>query len=137
MTTLPPLRARTEDIQTLMDRFFARFFQQRQEKVPVIPSPIRAAFERYAWPVNIRELENACERLAVTLNADVPAAWRWVDGAMGGDADGVFALLAQKPEPETAPQVKCETENVSLDEQLDRLENDRSTGWVRLAVDVI
>lgn len=64
--TLPPLRERREDIPALMDHFLARFFGARGQRVPSMAPEIREAFVRYSWPGNIRELENACERIAQT-----------------------------------------------------------------------
>jgi transcriptional regulator with GAF, ATPase, and Fis domain len=63
---LPPLRERAEDIPVLMEAFIARHFRRRGEDPPVISDAVRQAFLRYAWPGNVRQLENACERIAQT-----------------------------------------------------------------------
>jgi DNA-binding NtrC family response regulator len=63
---LPPLRERPEDIPVLMDHFVRRFFRRRNEDVPPISDAVMQAFTRYNLPGNVRELENACERIAQT-----------------------------------------------------------------------
>ena len=57
--TLPPLRNRPEDIPLLADFFLAR--HAREAKRPHLRLSANAldAIARYAWPGNIRELENA------------------------------------------------------------------------------
>jgi DNA-binding NtrC family response regulator len=66
---LPPLRARREDIRDLAEHFLARFAaaygRPRQRLTPAAV----ALLESYAWPGNIRELENLVERLAVVSDA--------------------------------------------------------------------
>jgi transcriptional regulator with PAS, ATPase and Fis domain len=63
--TVPPLRDRREDIPLLIDHFLrknARGQRARQKKL------LKGCFDRileYAWPGNIRELENEIERLVV------------------------------------------------------------------------
>jgi DNA-binding NtrC family response regulator len=64
--TLPPLREHREDVPVLMEHFFERYFRRRNEDVPQISDAVKQAFMRYSWPGNIRELENACERIAQT-----------------------------------------------------------------------
>jgi len=60
--TLPPLRERREDITLLAEHFVslgaARY---RKPALPIEPATL-AWFECYAWPGNIRELENLIQR---------------------------------------------------------------------------
>jgi transcriptional regulator with GAF, ATPase, and Fis domain len=63
---LPPLRERREDIPALMQHFLQRYFRQRGEDRPPISKGVTEAFMRYAWPGNVRGLENMCERMAQT-----------------------------------------------------------------------
>ncbi len=65
--TLPPLRERREDIPLLV-RYFVQEHARRLGKViETIPTEAMTALTRYAWPGNIRELENFIER-AVLLS---------------------------------------------------------------------
>jgi two-component system response regulator PilR (NtrC family) len=63
---LPPLRERSEDIPLLADHFLAKFREQMGKKIAAISHEAMALMRRYAWPGNIRELENTIER-AVAL----------------------------------------------------------------------
>ena len=63
---LPPLRERGEDIEPLMDYFLARAFVKRGQPPPAVTTAVKQAFASYPWPGNIRELENACERVGQT-----------------------------------------------------------------------
>jgi two-component system, NtrC family, response regulator PilR len=63
---LPPLRERVEDIPLLADHFVVRFATQMGKTVHSISGTALACLKAYAWPGNIRELENAIER-AVAL----------------------------------------------------------------------
>ena len=63
---LPPLRERPDDIPLLADHFTARFAAQMGKPVGSVSGAAMACLQAYAWPGNIRELENAIER-AVAL----------------------------------------------------------------------
>jgi DNA-binding NtrC family response regulator len=61
--TLPPLRARREDIPALVEYFVRQVCAQNGWKpAPFTPEAVEALRE-YPWPGNIRELRNAVERL--------------------------------------------------------------------------
>ena len=63
---LPSLRERAEDVPLLAEHFVARFAEQMGKSITGISGAAVAALKAYAWPGNIRELENAIER-AVAL----------------------------------------------------------------------
>jgi formate hydrogenlyase transcriptional activator len=67
--TLPPLRARCEDIPELVTHFVERFCRQMDKQIDHIPEETMAALCSYQWPGNIRELQNLIER-AVILSDD-------------------------------------------------------------------
>ncbi|GMV49006.1 MAG: Formate hydrogenlyase transcriptional activator [Nitrospirae bacterium] len=63
--TMPPLRDRREDIPMLV-RYFTQHYAARMKKpIESIPAPTLEALSRYAWPGNIRELENLIERAVI------------------------------------------------------------------------
>jgi transcriptional regulator with GAF, ATPase, and Fis domain len=66
---LPALRERQEDIPALVTHFVNLFSHRMGKRVDDIPSETMAAFQRYSWPGNIRELQNLVER-AVILSRD-------------------------------------------------------------------
>src|SRR6266576_578858 len=68
--TMPPLRARKEDIALLASYFTAKYAQECKRSVTGITPEARALLQTYDWPGNIRELENAIERAVVLGSAD-------------------------------------------------------------------
>ena len=65
---IPPLRERVDEIRHLAETFARQICRDLGRAPPVIPPPILALLEAYAWPGNIRELKNVVER-AVLLSA--------------------------------------------------------------------
>lgn len=61
---VPPLRARGEDIQRLAEFFLTRFNARQQRRIKGFSDAALAALQRYAFPGNVRELQNAVERAA-------------------------------------------------------------------------
>jgi DNA-binding NtrC family response regulator len=59
---LPPLRERLGDIPLLAAHFLRRFAEENQKSVHTIDDTAMTVLQSYAWPGNIRELENVVER---------------------------------------------------------------------------
>jgi two-component system, NtrC family, response regulator AtoC len=68
---LPPLRQRRADIELLLQHFLKKYAKKYQRPARPMPEELRAAFVRYEWPGNIRELENAVKRYIVLQDIDV------------------------------------------------------------------
>jgi len=62
---MPPLRARQEDIPTLVRYFVQKYARRMNRAVETIPSETLDQLLRYSWPGNIRELENLIERAVI------------------------------------------------------------------------
>lgn len=62
---LPPLRERPGDIPALTQHFFVKFRLKYGRADLVLPSKIIDLFEQYNWPGNIRQLQNAMERVVL------------------------------------------------------------------------
>ncbi|MCA9317950.1 MAG: sigma-54-dependent Fis family transcriptional regulator, partial [Planctomycetes bacterium] len=60
--SLPPLRARGDDVLLLVDHFLRRFARSYGRPRPVVDAESRRQALAYSWPGNIRELENAVHR---------------------------------------------------------------------------
>ena len=64
--SLPPLRERIDDLPQLIHHFMEKFSQELGKDVRELEPEVLPALEAYAFPGNVRELENIVER-AVTL----------------------------------------------------------------------
>jgi two-component system response regulator AtoC len=63
--TVPPLRDRKEQILPL-SQYYLNFYQNKYGKdVPSFSPKVIHAFNEYAWPGNIRELENMIKRVVL------------------------------------------------------------------------
>jgi len=76
---LPPLRQRKGDIPLLVNHFLARYAVENDKAVGEISKEALELLTRYAYPGNVRELQNIVERAvvmargAVVTCADLPA----------------------------------------------------------------
>ena len=68
--TIPPLRARREDIPHLLRHFLARFCAEENRAVTGISGEAMALLSQLDWPGNIRQLENAVYRAVVMSEGD-------------------------------------------------------------------
>ncbi len=62
---LPPLRDRPADIPQLVEGFLFRFNGLGPREIRHVHPTVTKALRRYAWPGNIRELENLVERACI------------------------------------------------------------------------
>ena len=69
--TIPPLRARREDIPVLFDHFLTRYCDEHGVPVLTLAPDARNAILAYEWPGNVRQLKNVVERLVVRRRQSV------------------------------------------------------------------
>jgi formate hydrogenlyase transcriptional activator len=62
---VPPLRERRSDIPQLVMFFLSRFSKKLGKQIEAVPQGIMDLLTAYAWPGNIRELQNLIERAVV------------------------------------------------------------------------
>jgi formate hydrogenlyase transcriptional activator len=62
---VPPLRERPEDIPLLVRHFAQQFARRMRKPIETIPAETMQTLVRYAWPGNIRELQNVIERAVI------------------------------------------------------------------------
>ena len=65
-----PLRERIEDIETLAEKILWRFAAAYHRKVHRFSDTAIAAMRAYAWPGNIRELQNVIERAVILSSTE-------------------------------------------------------------------
>jgi DNA-binding NtrC family response regulator len=68
---LPPLRERAEDIPYFIEEFLKRMNRLNTNEIHDIHPRVIDAFKNYAWPGNIRELENLMERACILETSSV------------------------------------------------------------------
>jgi formate hydrogenlyase transcriptional activator len=68
---LPPLRARREDIGTLVEYFLKIHACRMRKNIPSVDERTMELFESYDWPGNIRELQNIVERSVIATGGEI------------------------------------------------------------------
>jgi PAS domain S-box-containing protein len=75
---MPPLRERKEDIPKLVEYFIHRFARKAGKSFHAVDKKSLELLQWYAWPGNIRELQNVIERSVIvceTENFSVDESW--------------------------------------------------------------
>jgi len=75
---VPPLRERLEDIPLLVEYFIGRYASQAGKKIRNIHKKTLELFQSYAWPGNLRELQNVIERSVILCEGEtlsVDSSW--------------------------------------------------------------
>ena len=106
--TMPPLRERAEDVPLLAMFFLEKFARKFARRIAHVAEETMQRLCAYAWPGNIRELQNVVERAVVLCNGSVltidqsllPAAPAPVASAAGASLEEVerqhiLAMLTQ------------------------------------------
>jgi formate hydrogenlyase transcriptional activator len=68
---MPPLRERREDIPLLVRYFVQKYALRMEKNIQTVSSEALQALTDYAWPGNIRELENLVERAVILSRGPV------------------------------------------------------------------
>jgi formate hydrogenlyase transcriptional activator len=68
---VPPLRERASDVPQLVTFFLAQFSKKFGRRIERVSEPTMERLVRYAWPGNIRELQNVIERAAILCQGAV------------------------------------------------------------------
>ena len=95
---LPPLRERTEDIEPLVRHFLRRSAQELAVEPKVLGESAIKALRVFAFPGNVRQLQNICHWITVMAPglrieaADLPPEVREVAAVAGADSGWQLAL---------------------------------------------
>ena len=112
---VPALRERRHDVPPLLSYFVSLFCREMGRTPPAFSDRALQALMNYAWPGNIRELENLIQRLLVTVDGDcihtgdLPEAMRFTiapashaDRSLAEvEADHILNVLAQAGDNKT------------------------------------
>jgi DNA-binding NtrC family response regulator len=97
---LPALRDRVGDIPLLAHHFVAVYARQIKKRILGIEPAAIQALERYAWPGNIRELENVIERAIIMADdGEAIGLHDLPDDLYVADVLAAQAAAAAAPEP--------------------------------------
>jgi transcriptional regulator with PAS, ATPase and Fis domain len=98
---VPPLRERTEDIPLLVEYFIQKYCASMNRPLVTVDGQALKRLEQYAFPGNIRELENMIERAIVVGNGkkiyvrDLPIASELVDSSIESLTDFEKTFILQ------------------------------------------
>ncbi|MDJ0866421.1 MAG: sigma-54 dependent transcriptional regulator [Myxococcota bacterium] len=128
---LPPLRDRREEIPALVATFLRRF-ALKYDRPPRQPSPaLMRAFDRYAFPGNVRELENMIKRIVV-LESEESILEQLLSGERGSRGSRFASLIeemeataGQLPLKEVGRRAALEAERETIDRVLHRTQWNR------------
>lgn len=99
--TMPPLRERPMDLETLARRFLAYFADETGRTAHEFSAEAWAALRGHSWPGNVRELRNAIERAVIMSRGeqitrdDLPDTLASSEGATDGVMLGGLIALEQ------------------------------------------
>lgn len=69
--TLPPLRERGDDLEPLIRHFISKFNVKLGRTISQIEPNALLGLKKFSWPGNIRQLENALERMVLMSEGDI------------------------------------------------------------------
>ncbi|HEX5217861.1 MAG TPA: sigma-54 dependent transcriptional regulator [Vicinamibacterales bacterium] len=125
--SVPPLRARLDDIPALVQHFVSQFSRDSNRRLARFAPAALEALKGARWRGNIRELKNVVERLLIMTDRDVIEAEDVKSVVRGdgrtGSTDGGSLPAGAGDRPNTLREFKEWSEKAFLLEKL------RETGW--------
>jgi DNA-binding NtrC family response regulator len=123
---LPPLRERPGDIPLLVHHLLDRISRERGRPAPLVERDVMEMLERYAWPGNVRQLENAIHRLAIHARDNVISR----DAV---EADGGLTKMFLAPEKGSLFSLQ-RTEKVQIERALEACGGNREKAAALLGI---
>jgi len=138
---IPPLRQRKDEIPILLQHFMHKLARHYNLLPRNLSAAVLAASQRYAWPGNLRELENFVKRYLIIGDVDVTMGWSNGAGFTRSRSFGRLGAATSTREKDAAEastaapmslkslvkNVKCEAERNAIAAALEK------TGWNRKA----
>ena len=120
--TIPPLRARPEDIPLLVRHFLDRLNRMNKGKISGVTPEALGLLRAYHWPGNVRELENFIERVVALKES----------GEIGAE-DLPMAMRQSKKSGGRAAAVEFPPQGIDLPCLMDELEHNLITQALTLS----
>jgi transcriptional regulator with PAS, ATPase and Fis domain len=140
---IPPLRERRDEILSLVHYFTEKYAMVYGRKVVPFDDEMLKALVHYAWPGNIRELENLCKRYVIVGRATQiirELTMRALEGTHSGQVEEIAPLPIKfplTPEPsllEIGRQAAWQAEKHAIQEMLAETRWNRREAARRLRV---
>ncbi|MCY4612642.1 MAG: sigma 54-interacting transcriptional regulator [Nitrospira sp.] len=128
--TLPPLRARRDDVRPLMTHFLDKFNRANSRDIQ-LGKDLVDMMSVYHWPGNIRELQNCIERLVVLAETSL------IELQSIPETLAPYFEHVRTVQSRSTPQSSGPASHQTLPARLDALERDRlrdalrKAGWVK------
>jgi two-component system, NtrC family, response regulator HydG len=119
--SLPALRERRDDIPLLAQHFVQKYARQTGKEVKRMEPEVLSALTSYAWPGNVRQLENAIERAVVLCRTDEIVLLDLPGDVTGGSERSIPV------ERRTGPPPPLPTVEATIDQALDVVAGTLST----------
>jgi two-component system response regulator AtoC len=118
---LPPLREREGDLGLLIEFFLKRAAGQMNKKIRGMEPDAMRKLNRYRWPGNIRELENAMERAVLLAEGDTITS------------DDLHLFFSEQAPPQDEEQVRLPAKGIKLEDAERALIEQalERSGWVQ------
>jgi PAS domain S-box-containing protein len=110
---MPPLRQRSDDIPLLVEYFIDRYSSKTGKKIRCIEKSTLERLKSYAWPGNIRELQNVIERSIVLCDSDtftVDESWLSMNCDEANRAPRMLLRIPHSQEKETIEAALAEAQ---------------------------
>ena len=115
--SVPPLRARRNDIPGLARHFLTRISAEEGKRIRTISADGMALLTAYHWPGNVRQLENAVFRAVVLADGNEIGVSEFPQIATLVSSDDILPPPLIEPSPAMVsswPGENCVTENATL-----------------------
>ncbi|MFQ5626056.1 MAG: sigma-54 interaction domain-containing protein, partial [Methyloligellaceae bacterium] len=101
---VPPLRERMEDVPDLIEHFVGRFASEEGKKIDTVSPEALDMIQRYPWPGNVRQLENAVFRAVVLADQTMLTVNEFPQ--IAAHVEGFEAMTPPAPAPkDDKPQI--------------------------------
>jgi len=107
---IPPLRERHGDVALLVDHFLRVYCAANKKPLKQLQPEVVEILEDYAWPGNVREMENIVQRLVVMNKGTVISAEHLPQHLLSSSTAGQEAILI----PEEGVDFDAEMERIEI-----------------------